>query len=452
MPSIASLAASLQHVLGEVADRLAQESGCVVRRRQFTGATLVQTLVFGFLGRPDASVSELAQTAASLGVRVTPQGLAQRFTPQLAATLHGCLAAAVGVLVAADPVAIPVLARFAGVYLLDSTVVRLPDALAPVWPGCGGRTGRGTQARLKLHVALDLLTGRLIGPHLTDGRVHDRVGAIDALPPGSLRLADLGYWCLAELAALRRDGVHWLTRLKSQTHLVLPDERVVPVADYLRHCQRHRVTEVDVTVRLGVAARVPARLLAQRVPAPVARERRRRLRAAAGREGRIPTAARLALCDWIVLVTDLPAARLRLTEALALARARWQLELLFKLWKTHGQLERSRSAQPTRVLCEVYAKLLALLIQHWALVRGCWAVPNRSLVQAAATVRRFALVLATSVHRLPRLVEALTRLVDTLAAGCRMSRRRRQPSTWQLLLEVEAATDVENPDALLAAA
>jgi hypothetical protein len=437
MHSIASLAVALQHVLTSVADEYAAATGCVRRRRQFSGATLVQTLVFGYLGRPDASLSELAQTAASLGVTVSPQALAQRFTHHLAATLEGCLAAAVGMLVAADPVAIPVLARFTGVYLLDSTVIHLPDALATVWPGCGGRTGRGTQARLKLHVGLDLLSGRLVGPALTDGRVHDRRGQVGPLPPGSLRLADLGYWCLAELAQLRRDGVHWLTRLKSQPHLVLPDDTTVALADYLRQCHHQRAWEVDVAVRLGVRERVEARLLAQRVPRAVAQERRRRLRHAARREGRIPSAGRLALCDWVVLVTDLPAERLRLDEAVALARARWQIELLFKLWKTQGQVETVRSSRPVQVLCVVYAKLLALVIQHWALVRGCWAAPNRSLVQAAATVRRFALVLALAIGRLTHLVQALTQLDQTLAAGCRMTRRRAKPRTWQLLLNLE---------------
>ena len=38
----------------------------------------------------------------------------------------------------------PVLERFAAVYVQDSTVLALPDALADAWPGCGGRCGSGT--------------------------------------------------------------------------------------------------------------------------------------------------------------------------------------------------------------------------------------------------------------------------------------------------------------------
>lgn len=59
MPSIASLAPRLQQHLTSTAEQAARSHGCVQRVRQFSGATLVQTLVLGFLDNPDASLSEL---------------------------------------------------------------------------------------------------------------------------------------------------------------------------------------------------------------------------------------------------------------------------------------------------------------------------------------------------------------------------------------------------------
>ncbi len=157
-------------------------------------------------------------------------------------------------------------------------------------------------------------------------------------------------------------------------------------------------------MRLGVRQRVPARLLAVRVPQEVADQRRRRLRATARDQGRAVSADRLALCAWTVLLTNVPPDRLTLREALALARARWQIELLFKLWKSHLRVDEWRSANPWRVLTEVYAKLLAAIVQHWLVLVGCWHHPDRSLVKAARAIQAHALHLAAGFDAYPRCV------------------------------------------------
>ena len=100
------------------------------------------------------------------GVSITPQGLSDRFNQSAASLLHQILERAVSHVIAADPVAIPLLQRFSAVVLLDSTVVVLPNELAPVWRGCGGRTEENSQASVKLQVGLDLLGGGLQGPYL----------------------------------------------------------------------------------------------------------------------------------------------------------------------------------------------------------------------------------------------------------------------------------------------
>ena len=173
----------------------------------------------------------------------------------------------------------------------------------------------------------------------------------------------------------------------------------------------------------------------------MADQRRRKLREEAAKHGRPVSATRLALADWTILVTNVPPDRLTLAEALVLLRARWQIERLFALWKQHGRLDKTRSGKPWRILCEVYAKLLALLIQHWVLLTGVWAHPDRSFVKAARTVRQRALALADALDEPAELERALARLARCLRAGCRVAKRRQSPGTAQQLLAVPAATD-----------
>ena len=172
-----------------------------------------------------------------------------------------------------------------------------------------------------------------------------------------------------------------------------------------------------------------------RVPQDVAETRRRRLRKAARDKGRQGSAPRLARAAWPLFVTNVPPERLTLREALVLGRVRWQIARLFKLWKSHGHVDESRSTKPWRILCEVYTKLLAMLVQHGGVFVSCWASPDRSLTKAAQTVQQHALHLASSFGSLQRLRLALATVKRCLAAGGRMTRRRKHPNTYQLFLD-----------------
>src|SRR5919204_870590 len=435
MTTVPQLAQTLQTVFTTTADVAARATGFVQRRSKLTGAAFVQAPVFGWLANPHASIAALAQAAAVIGVAISPQGLDQRCTEVAAAFLEEVLGAAVQAVIAAEPVAIPLLQRFTAVVLLDCSTIVLPDALGLWWPGCGGSSVTHTQAALTLGVRFDLCRGALRGPLLDAGRTHESTTPLQSapLPAGALRLADLGFCDLDVLAQIGAADGYWLSRLHCTTAVYDADGRRWDVLDLL--AAQGAVAQVDLPLALGAQQRLPARLLAVRVPQEVADQRRRRLRAAARDRGRAPSAARLAWCDWTLLVTNAPPELLSLREALVLARARWQSELLFKLWKSHGHIDESRSGKPWRVLCEVYAKLLALVVQHWLLLTGCWAYPDRSLVKAAQTVRLHALHLASALACPAALEAAILVIHRCLAAGCRLNRRKQKPNTYQLLLD-----------------
>lgn len=436
MSSLPQLATAVQQVLTTAAEDAAAASACVQRVRRFTGATLVQTLVLGCLATPEPRLTDLTRMAATLGVEVSPQAIAQRFTPETVTCLASVLETVVHHLFSADPVAIPVLARFTGVYVLDTSTIRLPPALAALWPGCGNGSHHPAAA-LKLGVRWDLLHGTLAGPLLETGRTHELRCAIatEPLPPGSLRLADLGFWSVKELAHQQADDVLWLSRLQAQTAVLTPDgDRF----DLDAHLATTTAPELEWEVCLGATTRVPARLLAQRVPLAVAETRRRRIREEAKRRGQTPRQHRLDRADWLLLVTNVPADRLSLAEAVVLMRARWQIELLFKLWKSQGHIDEVRSANPWRILAELYAKLVAMVLQHWTILLGCWHIIGRSLVTAAATVRSYAMSIALALNQPRHLRRVLARLCETLAQGNRHNRRRKHPGLCDLLLAREA--------------
>jgi hypothetical protein len=73
------------------------------------------------------------------------------------------------------------------------------------------------------------------------------------------------------------------------------------------------------------------RRLLLRVPKAGGSQRRERLVAEAKRRGKEVSEVPLVLADWTILLTDVPAKRLSLVEALVLLRERGPMELLYKL-------------------------------------------------------------------------------------------------------------------------
>ena len=215
MTIISQVVSGMQTVLTTVSDAVAPTTGFIKRQRQLTGSSFVQTLVFGWLANPESTYEELAQSATTVGVKLTSQAIEQRFTPEAADTLKQALDAAVEQVIAADQQAIPLLEQFNGVFIQDSSWISLPDELAEVWKGCGNKPSDETSSSVKIQLRWELLSGGISHLALTNGTTNDKQIAqtAAALPSGSLRLADLGYFSLDELKQCSDGEVFWLTRI-----------------------------------------------------------------------------------------------------------------------------------------------------------------------------------------------------------------------------------------------
>ncbi len=109
------------------------------------------------------------------------------------------------------------------------------------------------------------------------------------------------------------------------------------------------------------------------------------------------------------------------------------MELLYKLWKQDGQIDEWRTGNPWRVLCELYAKLIGALIQHWLIVLFAWQDPQRSLVKLAQVVRDTSWILMPALACRRRLPATLRLIGRRMRSGCQMNKRKQHPNSAQLL-------------------
>ena len=213
MNIIPQVAEAMQTVLTKCANTAAKATKFIKRERKLTGAAFVQTLVFGFLADGEATYEQLSQTAVSIGVEVTPQAIEQRLTQEASEMLFEVFNHAVEQVISTEAQAIEILQRFNGVYLEDSSWISLPSELSTVWEGSSRKSNNSSS--LKLHVRWEFLNGAIDHLSLSDGVTHDQAVSPEKrfLPEGSLRLADLGYFCLADFSVFDGLGTYWLTLL-----------------------------------------------------------------------------------------------------------------------------------------------------------------------------------------------------------------------------------------------
>lgn len=439
MRIVAQVAAAMQAVFGTSIDDLARATRCVRRQRKFSGASLAKTLVLTVLLRPAAKSRDYQAMAAKAGVLVTEEAIDHRFTDELVRFLEAILQQAVTRTLAGKAAPTPLLKKFSDVQIGDSTTLTLPDDFADRFPGCGGSENAGLAA-MKIQVLWSLLTGQLLGWQITSGRASDAKSEIaEALPPaGSLSVFDLGYFSLERFRRVGEADAYWISRLQHGTKVFDAAGKSLDLPAFLRTQGENGL--VEIAVLLGEKERIACRLIAVRVPEEVASRRRQRIREKARDHGREPSQEYLELQGWTIFVTNCGGELLTWEEVVVLYRARWQIELLFKLWKSHNHVaEVEAGVSPQRQMAVLYAKLIGVVVQHWILLSVAWSDVQRSLRKAAAVLRDWIVLLLAVLDDEKRLCGLLGRLGAAITTTARITRRKKRPSLFQLL---------ENPELL----
>jgi len=399
------------------------------------------------MGNPDSSLDGLVRTAAFQQLEISSQGLDKRFTEASSTFARQVLEAAISQTIQADsPVDWELTRRFKAVYVHDSTQIALPAELALIWQGTGGGTTsdaeQANKASLKVDLMYDLNSGET-RIELMAGRHSDNRSPLlaCAVEPGSLHLKDLGYFNLERMKEQAERGEFWLSRLLSGTNVYTTGDtpKSIDLGAELQALSIAGITVAERQVLVGAEVQLPARLIMVRLSPESAARQRAVAFDKSQKRGRTPSARHLALCDWWLLITNVPESLLSKNEAPNLYGARWQIELMFKLWKSGSHLATSRSGNKWRILCEIYIKLLIVLIQHWILLTGLWEIPQRSLTKGVQAIQEQASNLAACVgDSRNSLVKCIKRLavVFVSSSGCRQNRRRRKPNNWLNLQKV----------------
>jgi hypothetical protein len=415
-------------------EQIARETKFVQRRSRLTGLIFLKSLVMGFLEKPQGSLSHLAQVCADGDVTVSAQGIDERINEHSVAFFEAVFSQAINRFQNQCPLVLPILQMFSAIRIVDSSIMSLPAAMQERYPGCGGS---GPLASLKIQLVFDFLVGNFQQICLQAGRSSDQAywDYLKVVQLGSLTLVDLGYFCLDAFRAIAEAQAYFLSRYLYPTALLTLEGQRIDVVIWLNRESQNRI---DLPVLLGSRQRLPCRVIAVRAPTAAVADRRRKAIEKARQHHKVLTQAYLDLLAWSLFVTNVPAQRLSLDQVILLYRIRWQIELLFKVWKSYAGLNAIGPWRSARVLTELYAKLIGcvlfqFLIQPVRIPDQVWANRELSTIQARLTLSHFAVRLNLSLCNLASFCLILQQMLAYFARFALKQKRIKHPNICQRL-------------------
>ncbi|MCE9685672.1 IS4 family transposase [Shewanella sp. AS16] len=330
-------------------NKTAREQGFCRRLRAIQPLPLLTSLVSAMGDASVDSIATLHRTFNGIGMDTTLNVAYKPFHNQLrkqefAEFVQRVTCRAMALLQTQFQQALPAkLSRFKDILIQDGSSVVLHPELADVYPN---RFMLPSPASVKCHMTMSLLSEQPVSLTLTPDRSSERAHLPKAETlTDTLLLADAGYMDLNYFAALARHGGYFLMR--GAKHLnpsviraidnkgkVIEKMANKPLKEVLKSSGRKRVlVDLDVAWKQYQC----------RMVAIWHKEEKR------------------YLC-WL---TNLPRSRFSIEDISKLYRLRWQVELLFKEWKSHNNLKRFSTRQPHLVEGLIWSSLLSLLVKRY---------------------------------------------------------------------------------------
>lgn len=360
MPGInlSKICNTVMNFFNETVNKLDESIKFAKRKSKINAKLFAEILIGGCLSDATISLERMCKLAKERGVKITKQALHQRFNPEATALMHNLFQQSLEKYATENRDVIDLLKPFSIVQMVDSSGVSLPSKLKNLFKGYGGS---GSESGLKIQVLLDYSKGQVKEVTITEESKNDLSfsGHLNKIEQGGLYLQDLGYFKLDTFATIQAKNAYFISRYLNQTKVFNEMYEPINLLQELRKAGTFFAKNLFLDRR---KKKLAVRLIAFRLSDADAAERIRKLKRSAQKHGRIPKEETLELAHWSIYITNVPEEMLNDEQIRLVYSLRWQIELFFKLCKGEAGLDEVSGKNPDRVLCEIYAKLICVVM------------------------------------------------------------------------------------------
>jgi len=293
-------------------------------------------------------------------------GLHKRFNPKsldfLKAVLAEQMASKMNLSIAAEK-----WEPFSAVKISDSCKFVLPVQYNEDYPGY--KSFGNVSSIMNMQYAFDLKHGDWENLEFTKATENDQSHSnktLDRINKGELHIRDLGFITMTYLAEVINENAYFLNRLNPQWKPVQKStgKRIDWVALYEKmgsSSESH--FETMVTIGKGKGA-FDCRLIAVAVPEDVWSERIRIAQQKMKSMGSELTDEYKSRCRFSIFITNTDEKTLKAADVIELYHLRWQIELIFKNWKSLLGIHKVKAVKKERLECQLIARFIWILL-NW---------------------------------------------------------------------------------------
>jgi hypothetical protein len=359
-------------------EKIAKKNLFIMRKGKVSAKSFLNLCTFIGEDLCSSTLSDLcAKLEANEKISISPQALSKRFNKEavnfLKKVFHDMLNLQNEVLRSNEPL---LKSHFNRITIVDSTGFKLDDKHADKYKGCG------IKSSVKIQLQYDLLTGEFIHCEVGAGSVSDATylpTLQNTIEKGDLSLKDLGYFKTSDLKLIEEKEAFYISRLKVNTNLYR-EEEIIEYGFKGKATIKKRYPYIDLkslaeplsegetlefnNIYLGNTLKnsTKCRLILTKLTEECKRKKEINNKKMKDR-GKIKG---LEKNNWWLnsncYITNVPCEILSLEQVHMLYTLRWQIEIMFKIWKSLFKIHEVKKAGLERIQCFIYGRLIMLLL------------------------------------------------------------------------------------------
>jgi hypothetical protein len=333
----------------------AKDANFIQKPRKLTGMGFFCICIMQGFG---CSLSLMCGTLKGFSISVCEQSLNERFTDSAVVFMKRLFEQMLQ-LELSKSVQMDFLSKFSGVFIQDSTVIKLPDSMASMFKGSGGSAGKSS---VKVDFQMDV-QGSASHIDIRGGTSGDNAQAVQNVKTGALYIRDLGYFNIPFFRLIMESGGYFLSRLRSKS-VIYGDIEGKTVIDIFEITQKMKADDtLHIPVFIGYRKFVPVFLIVQKLPPEAIAVKIERAKKDHQKRMTPMTKEHIAWCEFNSYITNIPFSWFDALTLIQIYGIRWQIEIMFKVWKSIFKLRDVGKIGEKRVLCMLYGRLTWILMQ-----------------------------------------------------------------------------------------